>query len=59
MPTANVGAPPVRDRIDSSPTSCATCVSWSGVTTKPQFDTVCAACTTVVPISPAELFMAK
>ena len=59
MPTASVGAPPVRDRIDISPTSWATCVSWSGVTTKPMLETTCAAWAAVVPISPAELFMAK
>ena len=40
MPTASVGAPPVRESIDSSPTSFATCVNMSGVTRKPQFDTV-------------------
>ena len=35
MPTASVGAPPVRDMIVASPTSCAICVSMSGVTVKP------------------------
>ena len=59
MPTAKVGAPPVRERIDSSPTSCAICVSISGVTTKPQDEIVCAACTAVVPITAAELLSAK
>ena len=59
MPTASVGAPPVRDRMVNSPTSCATWVSISGVTRKPQSDTPAAACAAVVPISPAELFMAK
>ena len=43
MPTASVGAPPVRDSTVISPTSCATCVSWSGVTTKPILETTTAA----------------
>ena len=53
MPTASVGAPPVRDRIVFSPTSCAICVSMSGVTAKPQPEITCAACCTSVPIKPA------
>ena len=44
MPTANVGAPPVRDMIVLSPTSCAIWVSMSGVTAKPQDEITCAAC---------------
>ena len=59
MPTASVGAPPVRDRIVVSPTSCATWVSMSGVTAKPQPEMTSAACAGSVPISPAPLFIAK
>ena len=59
MPTANVGAPPVRDMIVDSPTSRAIWVSMSGVTVKPQEVITCAACTGSVPMSPAPLFMAK
>ena len=53
MPTASVGAPPVRDMIDVSPTSLATGLISSGVTTKPHDEMTCAACSAVVPISPA------
>ena len=59
MPTASVGAPPVRDRMLVSPTSCAVCVSMSGVTVNPQEVTTSAACAAVVPMSPAALFIAK
>ena len=59
MPTASVGAPPARDRMLCSPTSFAVCVSTSGVTTKPHDEITCAACSGVVPISAAGLFMAK
>ena len=59
MPTASVGAPPVRDMIVVSPTSLAIWAISSGVTTKPQDEITCAACSAVVPMSPAELFIAK
>src|SRR6516225_2240192 len=59
MPTASVGAPPVRDRMLVSPTSRAAWVSMSGVTVNPQDVTTSAACAAVVPISPAPLFIAK
>ena len=59
MPTASVGAPPVRDMIVVSPTSLAIWVISFGVTTNPQDEITCAACSAVVPISPAELFIAK
>ena len=59
MPTASVGAPPARDRIEPSPTSAAVWVSMSGVITKPQELMTCAACSGVVPIRLAGLFMAK
>ena len=59
MPTASVGAPPVRDMIVVSPTSLAIWVISFGVTTNPQDEITCAAYSAVVPISPAELFIAK
>ena len=59
MPTASVGAPPVRDMMVASPTSRAVWVRMSGVTGKPHEVITCAACTGSVPISPAPLFMAK
>ena len=59
MPTASVGAPPVRESTVVSPTSLATWVSISGVTVKPQPEIVAAACAALVPIRPAPLFMAK
>ncbi len=59
MPTASVGAPPVRDRMVVSPTSRATWVSMSGVTAKPQPVMTSAAWAGSVPISPAPLFIAK
>ncbi|MCY1215099.1 hypothetical protein D9M68_799240 [compost metagenome] len=59
MPTASVGAPPVRPRMVVSPTSLAVCSSISGVTTKPQPEIVAAACCTVVPTSAPGLFIAK
>ena len=59
MPTASVGAPPVRDMIVVSPTSLAIWASSFGVTTNPQDEITCAACSAVVPITPAELFIAK
>ena len=59
MPTASVGAPPVRDSSVFSPTSWAIWLIMSGVTVKPQPEITCAACAAVVPISPPGLFMAK
>ena len=53
------GCAPVRDMMLFSPTSFAIWVISSGVTTKPQLVITCAACSAVVPISPAELFIAK
>jgi hypothetical protein len=43
MPTAKVGAPPVRERMLFSPTSFAIWVISAGVTSKPQFEITCAA----------------
>jgi len=59
MPTASVGAPPVRDSTVFSPTSCASCVRASGVITKPQLEIFWAASAAVDPITAAGLFIAK
>ncbi len=59
MPTASVGAPPARAMIVVSPTSFAVEVSTSGVSTKPQPETVCATASGVVPSTAAGLFIAK
>ena len=59
IPIANVGAPPVRDRIELSPTSFAKMVKASGVTTKPKFRTASAALSTVVPKTAVGALMAK
>ena len=60
MPTASVGAPPVRERMLVSPTSWAIWVSTSGVTTKPQDgDRPAPRMRRSEPISPAPLFIAK
>ena len=50
MPTASVGAPPVRDRIVFSPTSDATLVNVSGVIANPQAEIAEAAASGVAPI---------
>ena len=59
MPTASVGAPPVRDSTVFSPTSVASWVNVSGVMTKPQLEILAAASAAVVPITAGGLFMAK
>ncbi|MNU05397.1 hypothetical protein D3C72_2501870 [compost metagenome] len=59
IPIANVGAPPVRDKIVLSPTSCASRVKASGVTTKPKVRTASAALSTVVPKTAAGALIAK
>ena len=61
-PTARVGAPPVRETIDSSPTSFAVCVRVAGsrfTPMSPREFTNCAAPSTVPPVAAAEEFMAK
>ena len=61
-PTARVGAPPVRETIDSSPTSRAVCASTSGVMftpARPSWLTNAAAVSTVPPVAAAEAFIAK
>ena len=59
MPTASVGAPPARATIVDSPTAFAVEVSMSGVSRKPQLETVCATASGVVPSTAAGLFIAK
>ena len=59
MPTASVGAPPVRERIVCSPICCAVDASTSGVITKPQPAIAAEADSTVVPISAGGAFIAK
>ncbi|MNH39197.1 hypothetical protein D3C79_1003310 [compost metagenome] len=59
IPIAKVGAPPVRDKIEVSPTSCANSVNISGVTTNPKLRTASAADSTVVPSTAAGALIAK
>ena len=59
MPTARVGAPPARDRIEFSPTSRASCSSSPGVMWKPHWATAAAAETASLPMRATGLFMAK
>jgi hypothetical protein len=61
-PTASVGAPPVRETTDSSPTFWASWVSMSGVRftpDRPRLFTNATAPSTVPPVAAAEEFMAK
>ena len=58
MPTASVGAPPVRDSTVVSPISFAVAVNISGVITKPQPEIAAAADSGVVPISAIAYFLA-
>ena len=59
MPTAKVGAPPARDRIEVSPTSLASWVSVSRRDGEAPAEMPGAALSAVVPISAGGLFMAK
>ena len=59
IPIAKVGAPPVRERIVVSPTSLASKLKVSGVTTKPKLRTASAADSTVVPRTAAGALIAK
>ena len=59
MPTARLGAPPVRESSDVSPTCFASCSSSAGVTTNPHFAIAAAALCTVVPSAAAGALMAK
>jgi hypothetical protein len=61
-PTARVGAPPVRETTDSSPTLAASWVSMSGVRftpASPRLLTKATAPSTVPPVAAAEEFIAK
>ena len=51
IPTASVGAPPARDKIEFSPMSTAVWLIISGVIVKPQPEITCAAFAAVVPIT--------
>ena len=59
MPTASVGAPPARDRIDVSPMSFAVWLIISGVIVNPHAEMTCAALAAVVPMTAAGAFIAK
>jgi hypothetical protein len=59
MPTARVGAPPVRDSTVSSPICLAVAASMSGVIAKPQPLIAVAADSSVVPRAAAGAFIAK
>jgi hypothetical protein len=58
MPTASVGAPPVRATSVGSCTAAAAAVSCSGVMVKPRLATACEADWTLPPSSPAGAFIA-
>ena len=62
MPNASVGAPPVRETTDSSPTALAAC--WIspaviGVPPRPRPLTYAAAVSAVPPVAPAGALIAK
>ena len=60
-PTASVGAPPVRETTECSPTCWATLVSWSGVRctpVSPRLLTNATAPSTVPPVAAREEFIA-
>ena len=59
MPTARVGAPPARDRMEFSPMSTAVWLIISGVIVNPQLEMTCAALAAVLPIAAVGAFMAK
>ena len=59
MPTASVGAPPAREMMVFSPTSCAVWSICSGVTAKPHSEIFAAALAEVVPIAAPGEFMVK
>ena len=58
MPTASVGAPPVRATRVGSCTAAAAAVSCSGVMVKPRLATACEADWTVLPEQPGGRFIA-
>jgi hypothetical protein len=59
MPTASVGAPPVRERMVCSPIERAVFSRSAGVITKPHWLIAAAADSTVPPITALGLFSAK
>ncbi|MNC86580.1 hypothetical protein D3C83_22520 [compost metagenome] len=59
MPTARLGAPPVRDSRVASPICAASVSSCCGVTMKPHCATACAALSAVVPRTAGPTFIAK
>jgi hypothetical protein len=59
IPTASVGAPPVRATSVSSSTEFAADWSWSGLMVKPRSLTALEADWTVSPTTPAGAFIAK
>ena len=58
MPTASVGAPPVRETRVCSSTDAAADASWSGVMVNPRLATASEADCSVGPIRPAGEFIA-
>ena len=59
MPTAKLGAPPVRDSSDVSPTSRANASISAGFSVNPQFRTASAALAAVTPIALAGAFLTQ
>jgi hypothetical protein len=59
MPTARLGAPPVRDRSVASPISLASASSCCGPTVKPHCAIACAAVVEFVPSVAGPTFIAK
>ena len=59
IPTARLGAPPVRESSEVSPTCFASASSSAGVTTNPHCWTAAAALCTVVPSAATGALMAK
>ena len=60
MPSARLGAPPVRESSDFSPTCCGELpASRLGSSVKPQCRTASAALAAVAPIAPAGALIAK
>jgi hypothetical protein len=59
MPTARLGAPPVRDSRVVSPICTASASSWPGVTTKPHCAIAAAAVSELAPRVAGPTFMAK
>jgi hypothetical protein len=58
MPTARLGAPPVRDSSDASPMLCVSCRNCSGSSVNPHWLMAAAAASGVVPMIPAGALIA-